>query len=346
MFDIKIKPADWRIDPPQDDGEYHRLVLIMDFQTDVDYRVLDHNAKLIFKKRGGEHTLELPCSPIKKYLGRSDKKIEFFSELSLENYIKLESLRMGSHLLAKLSIEELFLMPFTKPERGIRDNAQSAIEIFNHYYREYGPILIRYNAEKFNDSELLILQDDWVEKVIKPLDMGDRFIVEIPCKLPNIPESIIIEPSLNDLKEKLEKGIKELKEAIDEYNKGRDAEKCIVKIREAGDHLYEPPNKRSYKINFDFGSPVDNQRLQSYSNYLIENTDTGSREISNEIMTGIQIIVNQIYDMASKVPHTRTRRREAFEYEPRTEDADMMLGIMSLIYYWMSTKFIKSLEEN
>lgn len=346
MFDIKTKPADWHIEPPHDEEEYYKFVLTMDFQTDMDYRVLDCSAKLVFKRRGGEKTLDLPCSPLRKYIGPLDKNLEFFGELSLENYNDLESLRMGGHLLVKLSVDELFLIPFRKPGKGRRETSQSAVEIFQSNYREdYEPILIKYDTENLNDSELLIVQDDWVEKVIKPLGMGDRLVVEIPIKLPNILEGSIIEPSINDLKEKLEKGIRELKEAIDEYNRGRDAEKCIVKIRAAGDHLYEPPNKRTYKINFEYGSEVDKQRLQSYSEYLIENTDTGSREISKEIMTGIQIIVNQIYDMASKVPHTRTRRREAFEYEPSTEDADMMLGIISLIYYWISIKFKKSIEE-
>ena len=320
----------------------------MELQTDQGYRILDHSGKIIFKKRGGEDVLGLHCSPLKKYIGRMDKNIEFFIELSPENYIEIESLRMGGHLEVKLSINEMFLAPFQMSERGHKEHPESAIEIFgNQYIHNYfDSIMIKYDTAKHIDAELLILQDDWVAKVIKPLGMGERFIVEIPLELPNIPDGVYSEPYIKDLKEKLEKGVKQLKDAVDEYNKSKDTEKCITNVREASDHLYEIPKNRNYKIEFKCGKQADMERLRLYSEFLIENTGTGSKEISIEIMQSIQIIIDQIFDMASKVPHGRTRKREDFDYEPNYEDAEMILGIMSLIYYWMSTKFINSTMEN
>lgn len=202
--------------------------------------------------------------------------------------------------------------------------------------------MIKYDTSKFIDAELLILQDDWVEKVIKPLGMGERFIVEIPCKLPTIPEGTL-SPDLNDLKEKLEKGILKLKDAIDEYNKGRDAEKCIAKVREASDNLH---GIKTFEIKYGVGKPKDLDSIRLYSEFLIENTRTGSEEISNEIMQSIEIIIDQIFNMSSKVPHGLTRKKETFDYEPSCEDAEMILGIMSLTCYWMSTKFNKSMVED
>jgi hypothetical protein len=341
MFDITTKPEDWRLEQPQNDEKYYRFILIMGLKTDIDYRLLDQNSKLIFKKRGGERTLELPCSPLRKYFGRTDKNIGFFIELSLKNYLDLESLRMGGHLMVKLSVNEMFLVPFTKPEKGRRESPQSATEIFtNPYIHQYfDSIMIKYDTTKFVDAELLILQDDWVEKVIKPLGLGERFIVEIPCKLPTISEGTL-SPDLNDLKDKLEKGILKLKDAIEEYNKGRDAEKCIAKVREASDNLH---GIKTFEIKYEIGKAKDLESIRLYSEFLIENTGTGSKEISIEIMQSVQIIIDQIFNMASKVPHGLTRKKETFDYDPCFEDAEMILGIMSLIYYWMSTKFNTSI---
>jgi hypothetical protein len=348
MFDIKNKPKNWYIELPKDDEKYHKLVLSMELETDDSYRIMDNSAKMIFKKRGGLENLELPCLPLNKYIGNQDGKIDFYIQLSLKNYTELESLRMDDHLEVKLAIAEMFLVPFFMSPRAERKSSQSATEVFFdyhliHYTNSKPPIIIKYDTAKLNDCELLIMQDEWVERVIKPLGMGDRFIIEIPCKFPDIPEEVLGEPILEDLREKLELGITKLREAIDEYNRGKDREKCILKIREASDHLYEPLQNRNYEIKFKTGKPEDMNRLRSYSEYLIENTGTGSKEISNEMMQSIQIIINNIFDMASKVPHSRTRKREPFEYTPSFEDAEMILGIMSLIYYWMSVKFEKSM---
>lgn len=63
------------------------------------------------------------------------------------------------------------------------------------------------------------------------------------------------------------------------------------------------------------------------------------------MVTRILIIIDQIYMMASKVPHSLTKKRETFEYTPDSEDAQMILGMTSLLYYWMSVKFVKAMAK-
>jgi len=338
-FDIINKPKDWYIEPPKNGEKYHKFVLKMELQTNRGWRVLDHSAKIIFKRRGGEDNIELTCLPLSKDIYRDDKDIDFFIELSPKNYNKLEYLRAGGHLEARLSIDEMFLISIFMTN-GNKATNQSATETFIDYnFNNNIPspsIIIKYDATKLKDCELLIMQDKWVERVIKPLGMGDRFIVEIPCKLPEIPA---LKPRNKDLKvlnKRIEKGTELLKSAIEEYNSKRDHEKCITKVREASDLLHT--------LGHDKGKNADLERIKFYGRQLIENTGTGDNPISQEIVESIFKIIDGTFEISSKVPHGVTHKtKEPFNYTPDHEDAEMLLGIISLIYYWMSVKFEKSM---
>jgi hypothetical protein len=339
MFDIKNKPKMWYIEMPKDNEKYQKFVLRLDLETDSGYRILDHNAKFIFRKRGGNDNLELPCMTLKKYISQQDENIDFYIKLDLNNYNDLESLRMGGHLEVKLLIEEMFLIPFERLQRAERKTSQSATEVYrdfwlSQYTTSKPQIIIKYDATKLSDCELLILQDEWVEKLIKPLGMGDRFVVEIPCQLPDIAAGTPRDRDLKMLKERLERGMDLLKKAISEYNAGKDHKKCITNIREVSDILH--------KLGHDKTKSKDLSRIRLYGEYLIENTGTGSNQISQEIIESTFAIIDKIFDTSSKVPHGVNKKGETFDYTPDYEDAEMLLGITTLVYFWLSKKFEES----
>jgi hypothetical protein len=56
-------------------------------------------------------------------------------------------------------------------------------------------------------------------------------------------------------------------------------------------------------------------------------------------------IIDKIFDMSSKVLHGVTISKVPFKYHPGQEDAEMLLGVTSLIYYWASTKFEKTIRK-
>lgn len=129
---------------------------------------------------------------------------------------------------------------------------------------------------------------------------------------------------LDNLKERIIRGIKLLKKITEEYNMRKDSEKCIDRIREVTDLLHNIPNKKSlYKI---------------YGEYLIEKTATGSDNISEEIIENIFNIIDALFNISSKGPHAVKRSGVSMEYYPKYVDGDTLLGITTFIYYFLSKK--------
>jgi hypothetical protein len=172
---------------------------------------------------------------------------------------------------------------------------------------------------------LVITREEWAEKVLKPVGVNDRFIFEIPCKLPDITSLNIEEAILNELKERIVHGINLLRNAINEYNTTKDMEKSVDYVRRATDLLHNIPNRDAlYGI---------------YGRYLIEKSATGSGNISEDLMKEIFNIIDSLFNISSKGPHETTRKGERMEYHPKYEDADVLLGVVSFVYYFLSKKF-------
>ena len=105
----------------------------------------------------------------------------------------------------------------------------------------------------------------------------------------------------------------------------KDSEKCVDQIREVTDLLYNIQNKQSL--------------YKTYGKYLIEKTATGSDNISEEIIESIFNIIDALFNISSKGPHSVNRDRVPMVYSPKYEDGDTLLGITTFIYYFLSKKF-------
>jgi len=347
IFEIGNKPKDWRIDEPKNEDEYKSFVLVMDLDIRAARWILYSNAKIIFNRRKDSKLLDISCLPCTNYIDVNDNYLEFYFPLSPEIYTEIESIRNGSELEVFLSIEEMFLLPYIMNERPERISAQSMTQLFPDGYRPNQNIysmIIKYDTAKCADCKLVIFRDDWVEKVIQPLGMGERFIVEIPCKFPEVPEGTYDEKILQ-VKDYLEDGIKSLRDCIDEYNKIKDHEKCAMKLR-------KEPTEILHRLPHDHtGTGKNFQYVKAYKEFLIEKSGAGTDNISKEMIDEMFKIIDTIYSISSKIgAHSFNKDLERFDYAPETEDAQMLLGITSLIYYWMGKKFeraaIKQIAES
>jgi hypothetical protein len=342
IFNIGQKPNEnWHIESPIDDEKFPRFVVNMDIKSiEVDYFILDHDVKIVFERAidNTNGTLEFSCVPSKRYINQNDKEISFYTLLTSQKYYDIENFRSGDNLRVQLLINHLYLVSFPSGKLQ-RVKADSGTSISRNAPNVRYCLTVKHDVTKFNDSDhrLLILREHWVEKVIKPYSMTDRFIVEIPYKLSDMADTTPPdEDDLKILKSRLEKGIALLRSAISEYAGAKDHKKCITNVREISDLLHTIQHKKSSDIGSDC--------IRLYGSRLVEDTRTGSTHISHEMIEDIFGIIDKIFNISSKVPHAVTRGPGVpFDYDPDYEDAQMLLGVISLIYYWISVKLEKSM---
>jgi len=346
-FEIEKMPTSWRVDDSKNGENYKNFVLTMGLKTNRSMRVLDHKAIIIFKRRNSDNLVEINCEPCKNYIDLNDKDIEFYFPITPTTYNKIESVRNGGHLEVYLLIEEMFLHPYLRSKKN-RLSPQSITTFYRDDYESYrhsmGPVIINHDTTACGDCKQTIIQEDWAEKVIEPLGMGERFIIEIPCKFPEMPEGTYNEKILQ-VKAYLEDGIESLRDCIDEYNKIKDHEKCAMKLRkESAEILHRLPHDHT-------GTGKNFEHVKAYKEFLIEKSGAGTDNISKEMIDEMFKIIDTIYSLSSKIgAHSFNKDYERFDYVPETEDSQMLLGITSLIYYWMGKKFeraaIKQIAES
>ncbi|MCJ7444813.1 MAG: hypothetical protein MUO26_09840 [Methanotrichaceae archaeon] len=339
-FVIEERPNEnWHIESPNHYEKYPKLIFSTGIKINWNWFILDYDAKIVFERFDEtKETLEIPCAPYKRLIDReSDKEISFYVPLTTQLYNDIETFRQGENLRVHLLINRLFLISSLIIGKSHRaEKGSSTISSFRRE-TEVGYITLKHDVSPLrdNDHRLIIMRDEWIKRVIKPYNGNDRFIVEIPCKLPEIPA---LKPRNKDLKalgKRIEQSIDLLKNAIEEYNSKRDHEKCITKVREASDLLHTLGHGRTKQADLD--------RTQFYGKQLIENTGTGDNPISQEIIESIFKIIDGTFEISSKVPHGVSKSKMPFNYTPDHEDAEMLLGIISLVYYWISVKFEKSM---
>lgn len=347
IFEIGRTPKEWRIEEPKEGMIYKNFVLKMELESQDSRRILYNKSIIFFRRRSFDDPIEISCAPCKNYISHSkDKCLEFYFPLTPKTYNRIESIRDGNDLEVYLCIEEMFLIPYLMPDRPRRHSAQSMTMYSEDGYGspsiDRKPITITYDGTKCEDCKLTIHRDEWAEKVIRPLGMGERFIIEIPYRFPDIIDGEYDE-KLEEMKSRLEDGIESLKMCSDEYNQNRDHLKCAMSIRRKPaeilhrlPHNTNPPAK-SYK-NYDY--------IEVYKQFLIEKSGTGTKEISQNTLDHIFKIIDEIYGLSSLIAaHTYNKDDEQFNYNPYIEDAQMLLGITSLIYYWMGKKFERAATE-
>ncbi|VVB63899.1 Uncharacterised protein [uncultured archaeon] len=355
-FILDKKPNDgWRLESSKKNEEYPKLIFGIDIKKMPEncYFILDCNAKIMVERWGDKSkTLEISCAPRDKLICQNDKELSFSTTLTPTLFNKIESFRSGDNLRARIIIERLFLISYSQGNKSadkdypetqssyIREVLISGSDRTIDWHHHTVHLSVTYDASQFidNDHRLIIMRDAWSKKVLSQYGMGDRFIIEIPSKLPSIPAGTPREKELNVLKERLEKNIGLLKGVVEEYNEKRDHEKCVMNVRKISDPLH--------KLGHNTQKSADLSRLKLYGKHLIENTRTGSPNISQDMIEDVLAIADKIFNQASKGPHGVTTGKQGsqqFEYTPDQEDAEMLLGIISLIYYWMGKKFEKSM---
>jgi hypothetical protein len=218
VFDISNKPIEWRIEQAEEEGKPFRFILKMGLETDTGFYIINNKSKIIFNRKNSDEYQGFDCAPTKKYIENSDRSIEFYLPITLDVYREIEDLRMGNHLEVHLHIEEMFLISYFMTQRPNMKTGQSATKPYSNQYGNQQQLLtVKYDTTKIPESTLLILQNEWAEKVIKPMGMGERIIVEIPCKLPELSDIAYDDGELEKLKNNLKRTIAKLKLINDEY---------------------------------------------------------------------------------------------------------------------------------
>lgn len=174
-------------------------------------------------------------------------------------------------------------------------------------------------------DRLLITREEWCDRILKPLGANDRFIFELPCKLPTIAQISTEETDITELKNRIVRAIDLLREAMERYNTTKDVGKTVDDVRRITDLLHHIPNKDAL--------------LEIYGKFLIEKSATGTENICKDIIEDIFRIIRSLYNISSKGPHETTRRGERMEYHPNDEDADALFAITAFVCYFLATKF-------
>lgn len=329
-FDISTKPIDWRIEPSTGESELFNFILKMGLENDTGLYIINNKSKIVFNRRDSEEMLELYCFPKKIYIENSDKNIEFYLPITLEIYQEIEDLRLGNHLEVRLFIEEMFLVSYLLPQRPIK--GQSATKAYFDQTTQRHNLLVRYDSTEIPESTMLILQNDWAEKVIKPIGMGDRIIIELPCRFPELKDIAYDDGELEKLRNNLNRAIEKLKLTKDEYLTKKDHDACVKNLRSAVELLHKLPHNPAKPKQFPF--------VKSYKEFLFEKSGTGSKEISQEIIEDIFKMVDSIFNISSKSVHEiESSSGCTFDYCPKKEDAELLLGAYSLICSWIANKF-------
>ncbi len=327
------KPLDWRVEQLEEADKRFGFILKMELETDTSYYIINNESKIIFNRKSTEDWKGFDCSPLERYIKNSDRQIEFYLPLTTEKYREIEDLRMGNHLEAHLHIEEMFLISYFMSERpGPKANASPTKAYLDQYNNQQKNLLVKYDTLKNPESKLLILQDEWTEKVIKPLGMGERFIIELPIVLPELSDIAYDDGELKKLRKNFGRTIELLRLANDEYLTKRDHNACIRDLRSAVELLHKLPHDPSKGKQYHY--------IKSYKEFLFEKSGTGSKEISQEIIVNIFEMIDAIYNISSKSVHEiESSSGSTFEYLPKQEDAELLLGTYSLICAWIANKF-------
>lgn len=334
VFEIEEIPDAIWAEPPKDGERYPKLILSLPINVKQDFLILGcEEARMILQRERSDEPFKIFVIPYKKWIRSTDRYIRFYTPLTDELYDQIESFRAGENLRVYLKINQgLYLLPhdtshgtFTPVKKSsstsmLRGNLLQHIDI------------ISYGVGGYTKDRLLVTRDQWNEKVLKQLGMGERFIVEIPCELPDMPMDTDCK-EINDLKDRLTRGANLLRKAVDEYNTAKDVDKCVDNVRRAADLLHNISKKEDKE-----------QTLRLYAKYLIEKSSTGSDNISEELINDIFKIIDAIFNISSKGPHETKIGGARMEYCPKYEDAEMLLNVVSLIYSWMLKKFERQLS--
>lgn len=329
MVEIEKTPHRLYVEPPQPGELYPKLVLEMELITRFpkDYLVLDSDAKIILtKERDTGSKFEILGKPYMKYIKVSDSSIRFYSPLTKKLFQSIETFRAGENLKYYFKMDKFYVLEYeiVGDFSPVGQNCTTSIQ--NGKILPNVLLNLKYDIGGCRGfPQGTITREEWSENVLKPLNIDDRFILEIPCKLPDITTLDVDETELNELKNRVEKGIKLLQETIDEYQIKKDVNKCIDDMRRLTDNLHRFPNR--------------NRPFDLYGKYLMEKSATASHNISKDLIEQIFNIIDSLYGISSKSPHLTSQQGEQIEYYPNYEDADMLLGITSLIYYFLSKKF-------
>lgn len=325
-FNLKIKeiPNDLKLESVIPGVLFPKLILEVEINSPGEFLILESNANLLFKKEGNNESLEIFCEPYENYIGSSTRYFKFYTYFTPELFQTIETFRAGENLKVNVNIRKLYLLRFKamgtyKPIQGSKTEVRKG-EISTEDFFIIQRLIYRHSQEF-----LIITRDLWSEKVLEPYNSINRFIIEMPYQFPEISNTNVYKAELDDLKDRIIRGIKILRKAIKEFIITKDSEKCVDRVRKATDLLHSIPNKHLlYKI---------------YGENLIEKTTTGSDNISEELIKNTFNIIDALFNISSKGPHAVTRSGVPMEYHPKYEDGDTLLGITTFIYYFLSKKF-------
>jgi hypothetical protein len=160
--------------------------------------------------------------------------------------------------------------------------------------------------------------------------MGERIIIELPCALPELSGIVYDDGELEKLRKNFGRTIEKLRLANDEYLTKRDHDACIRDLRSAVELLHKLPHNPTKNYPY----------IKSYKEFLFEKSGTGSKEISQEVIVNIFNMIDSIFNISSKSVHEIERSSgSTYEYWPKQEDAELLLGAYSLICFWIASKF-------
>lgn len=325
-FNLEIKeiPNDLKLESVIPGVLFPKLILEVEINSSGEFLILESNANLIFKREGNNESMEIYCEPYENYIGSSTKYFKFYTYFTPELLQSIETFRAGENLKVNVNIGKLYLLRFEamgtyNPIQGSKAEVRKGEISAENFFIMQRPIY------RHSQEFLIITREHWSEKVLEPYNSMNRFIIEMPYQFPEISIQNVYKTELDDLRNRLIHGIKILRKASKEYIITKDSTKCVDRVREATDLLYNIPNKHSlYKI---------------YGENLIEKTTTGTDNISEELIKDTFKIIDALFNISSKGPHAVTRSGAPMGYYPKYEDGDTLLGITTFIYYFLSKKF-------
>ncbi len=319
-LDIKKIPNALRVESIKLGDLYPKLVLEVELTTPLSFIILESKAKNMLEKEGGDGHLEILCKPYEMHRSSNSSYIRFYTFLTPELYQSIETFRAGENIKICLNISRLCILKYedTSTTTPVQEESVTSVVVGN---------IISNNLSivSYYGDGLLITREQWSDKVLKPLGVSDRFIFEMPCKLPDIVLLNIEDAPLNELKDRIVRGIGLLRIATDEYNTTKDVEKTVGYVRQATDLLHNIQDRDAL--------------FSIYGSYLIEKSFTGSDNISEDIIKEMFRVIDSLFSISSKVPHETKQNGAMMEYRPKYEDADALLGIVSFVYYFLSQKF-------
>jgi len=244
-----------------------------------------------------------------------DNYLDFRKELSPSLVKALEEFRDGDNLKLALGLD-LWMVSY---DYSVDDSSVNRFGQIEHF---------SYNNLGRMSEYKIITREDWIEKVLNSLGFGKRFIVEVPCELPDIGPLAVQEPSLQNFKDRIERGARELNSAMEKMAKG-DKDGAIERVRIAADTLHGFLHQPDVEIVL--------------ADYLMVRSNTTTQNVATDFIRGFSRIVDALFYMASKGPHAVTRRTgQLMDYHPEIEDAETLIGIALMVFRYLSKKFERS----